>query len=124
MKGQSFEVFKMLIGAIFSISILIIGIMFISNLIFPVDSYYLLKKGLENAYLVPGKEIQDIIFYKKGETFTSDQFKLKVAFETYVDNKIRCNDNRCVVLGDCSVLTVFKCFDKKNCIIIFKRLKT
>ncbi len=124
MKGQSFEVFKMLIGAIFSISILIIGLVYITNLFLPINSYYQLKEGLKNAYNVPGEDIENIIFYKKGQIFQSDQFKINVLFESNVQGKIRCvNDRKCVVLGDCSVLTKFKCFDRNTCKITFEKLK-
>ena len=124
MKGQSFEVFKMLIGAIFSISILIIGIMYIRNIVFPVDSYYLLKKGLENAYNVPGISIENIIFYERGQRFSSDQFKINVFFESNVEGKIKCSDNKCAVLGDCSILTKFYCSSKNSCRIIFEKIKS
>ncbi len=124
MKGQSFEVFKMLIGAIFSISILLIGMMYITNINLPVNTYYLLKKGLESAYNAPGKEIENTIFYKKGQIFEPSQFKIKnLEFESHT-SKINCENNRCVVVSDISVLTKFWCSPSRTrCIITFEKIK-
>lgn len=124
MKGQSFEVFKMLLGAVFSISLLLIGMMYISNMVFPVDSYYLIKKGLENAYSAPGQEFKETIFFQKGQIFTQDIFKGGSLEYISKVSKISCNGGRCTVLSDCSILTKFWCSKSRSrCIITFEKIE-
>lgn len=100
MRGQEFTIFRILIGAAFAFSLLLIISAFMANLPNPMTGREAVIDLVMNAARVPGKCFENDIYFQKGETISAPDLEKKcgkdVSLSTGV-SAVVCDSDGCFI---------------------------
>lgn len=120
MKGQAFTVFKMLIGAVFAVGLLLIVYAVVGGMNYPLSGVGETKNLLLQASRAPGLCFErSIIPFTKDEGFTDAALGFAGRLDLQSGAGIECGVSSCTVKNDIEVPVSAKCVAGSDCYVCF-----
>jgi hypothetical protein len=120
MKGQAFAVFKMMIGAVFAVGLLVLIYAAVSGLNYPISGIDETKNLLLQA--VRANDLcfeRELLRFTEGESFGAEVFGFSsIDFDSSAVADIDCNA-RCEVTADSEIPVSAECTSGQDCTIWF-----
>ena len=122
-RGQAFSIFKILMGAVFAVALLVIVYTTVSQYVFPYTGYEITKDIVLQATKSPGDCFsRDEVAFKRDEILVENlAFKeIDVNFDTSgVSTVFDCPAGECTVKHDINTPVSVLCSTPKKCTVYF-----
>ncbi len=121
MRGQEFTIFRILIGAAFALSLLLIISAFMSNLPNPMTGREAVMDLVINAARVPGKCFEHDVYFQKGETISALDLEQKCGKDVFLHSSVSaviCNSDECFVTHKIKLTVSVSC-TTSSCSVYF-----